>query len=311
MHGRNAVSPPGLAPLNTRRPVRWAGPLAAVTLLLAACAGPGPDRPGDRPDLEARLAALGAADAWLIGEQHDAPEHQAMHAQAVRHLARSGRLAALAIEMAESGRDTAGLHPDADEPSIRAALAWQDSAWPWAAYGPAIVAAVRAGVPVVGANLPRARMADALRNEALDAAVPPAALARLRVQVRDGHCGLLPEARIPAMTRIQIARDQTMARTVAERVRPGATVLLVAGSQHVRRSQGVPLHLPPGLATRVLLAQAGGEATPDPTDPAEPSDLLRGDVLLRTPAIPAGDPCAGLRQHLDGGTGQGPGGPAR
>jgi hypothetical protein len=52
------------------------------------------------------------------------------------------------------------------------------------------------------------------------------------------------------MTRIQIGRDQAMARTAAAAVRPGQTVLLVAGNGHVQRDLGVPLHLPPDLAHR-------------------------------------------------------------
>ena len=54
------------------------------------------------------------------------------------------------------------------EAAVQQALSWNDRAWPWANYGPAIMAAVRAGVPVEDANLPRARMKEAMGNLELD-----------------------------------------------------------------------------------------------------------------------------------------------
>ncbi|RZJ24428.1 MAG: hypothetical protein EOO54_09515, partial [Haliea sp.] len=105
----------------------------ATGLLLSACALPAP------PALQARLPA----DAVLVGEQHDAPEHQELHRQAVQSLADRGALAAVALEMAEQGVSTATLPRDAPEAAVRTALLWNDEAWPWTAYGPAVMAAVR------------------------------------------------------------------------------------------------------------------------------------------------------------------------
>lgn len=236
-------------------PARWRRPLLALALaLLAGCAAPA-RLPAGWP---ASLAQLLPADVILLGEQHDAPAHQAMERAAVQWLAGEGRLSALVIEMAEAGRSTAGLARAADEAAVRAALGWDDRLWPWPAYSATVLAAVRAGVPVLGGNLPRAAMRPALQNAALDAALPPAAHAAQLQAVRDGHCGLLPEAKLPGMVRIQIARDQSMARTVAAAPRgPGQTVLLIAGGGHVLRSQGVPVHLPENLTSKVALAQAG------------------------------------------------------
>lgn len=199
-------------------------------------------------------AVLPSADpeVLLLGEQHDAPDHQRRHLDTVNGLAARGRLAALALEMAEQGASTAGLSADADEPAVRASLRWNDPAWPWAAYGPVVMAAVRAGVPVLGANLTRERMRAAMADAALDQALPEDAMARQRAAIRDGHCGLLPEARIGPMTRIQIARDRAMADTLAASVEPGKTVVLVAGSGHVDPALGVPRHLPVALSVRAL-----------------------------------------------------------
>src|SRR3954466_11476339 len=129
----------------------------AVTLLsLAGCAAPLPERVSPTVDIV------------LLGEQHDAGSHARWHLQAVESLAREQRLAALALEMAEQGTSTRGLPTTASEDAIRAALKWDEAAWPWARYGPAIVAAVRAGAPVAGANLPPSEMRAAMQDASLD-----------------------------------------------------------------------------------------------------------------------------------------------
>ena len=266
-------------------------------LLLSACAGParrdgprivstGPG--GAAPAIADELDRWWPVAALLVGEQHDAPEHQALQLEVVQALLARRALAALVLEMVERGRSTADLPADASEAAVREALAWSDRAWPWAAYGPAILAAVRAGVAVHGGNLPRSAQAGAQADAALDERVPPAALQALRRQVRDGHCGLLPEARIPAMTRIQIARDRTMAEAVAQSLRPGATVVLLAGQTHVSRALGVPLHLPGSPSLRVLWAAAGSSR------PAA-GDVGPGDLVWVTPPLPPHDACAPLR----------------
>src|SRR5690606_16822579 len=113
-----------------------------------------------------------------------------------------GALAAVVVEMAEAGRDTQALARDASENAVREALGWEQpgAAWPWPTYGPVVMAAVRAGVPVFGGNLPRAEMRPAMADAALDQTLSGAALERQRAAVREGHCGLLPEAQIAPMT---------------------------------------------------------------------------------------------------------------
>jgi uncharacterized iron-regulated protein len=196
------------------------------------------------------------ADVLLLGEQHDAAEHQRIERDTVEVLAGRGLLAALALEMADQGRSTAGLAPNASEPQVREALAWNDKAWPWAAYGPAVMAAVRAGVPVLGANLPRSQMREAMEEARLDALLPPAALQRQRDAIREGHCGLMPEAQLGPMARIQIARDRAMAQTLAGAARPGRTVVLISGGGHADPQIGVPQHLPRSLSVKPLVLPA-------------------------------------------------------
>jgi uncharacterized iron-regulated protein len=202
------------------------------------------------------LCGCASPDVLLLGEQHDAPTHQAQQLRVVEGLAGRGQLAALALEMAEQGRTTAGLAATATQEQVRAALAWDDAGWPWAAYAPAVMAAVRAGVPVVGANLPRARMRAAMGDEALDRLLAEPALAAQREAIRAGHCGMLPESQIAPMTRIQIARDRAMAEVLDRAASRGKTVVLISGAGHADPALGVPQYLPAKRRVQSLILPA-------------------------------------------------------
>lgn len=264
--------------------------VAGLAASLVACAQAPSDHGLQTLD---RDPAWPSAQLLLLGEQHDAAEHQRVSAQVVTRLAAQRRLAALALEMADRGRSTAGLPTDASEAQVREALAWDDRGWPWAAYGPIAMAAVRAGVPVVGANLPRSDTRNAMRDAALDARVPDEVRARLAVDVREGHCQLLPESQLPGMTRVQIARDASMAETLQSLAQPGRVVVLVAGQNHVDASRGVPQHLrrqAPSLTLRTVMLAAGG---------AGAEGRVSGyDEAWATPPVPPVDHCAGLAEKL-------------
>lgn len=273
--------------------------LATAALALATGCGHRPTA-FFSPTEQERLLALLPTDAVLLGEQHDAPEHQQLARQWIELLAERNQLAAVLIEMAEQGHDTLALAPNASPAQVRHALAWSDAGWPWARYGPVVMAAVRAGVPVIGANWPRARLREAMDDARLDGVLPEPARQRQWTHIDAGHCGLLPAAHLPAMLRAQIARDRAMADTLTATVEslgaPGRTVLLLAGSGHVHRALGVPQHLPPGLHSRVLLAHSQSNRG-DHSGP-EPDALQPGDLLWPTPALPPHDHCAELRERF-------------
>jgi uncharacterized iron-regulated protein len=237
--------------------------LLFTALALAGCARP--SRPaGHVPTASADAEAARSDTAvLLLGEQHDEPEHQQRQRQMVEALAARGVLAALALEMAESGTSTAALGRAADEAAVRTALRWDERGWPWPRYAPAIMAAVRSGVPVVGANLPRENLGIAMADTALDSALPGPALKAQQQSIRIGHCGLLPESQIGPMTRVQIARDQSMAAVLTRLAEPGKTVLLIAGGGHVDPAVGVPVFLPPALERKAVMLPAPAEPKRD------------------------------------------------
>lgn len=244
---------------------------------------------------QARLQQLLPADIILLGEQHDADTHQQLERQLIGWLAERQALAAVAIEMAEQGRNTRDLPPQATAQQVRAALAWSEGGWPWKRYGPVVMSAVRAGVPVLGANWPQARLREAMDDTRLDQLLDADTRQRYSELIDESHCRLLPARHLPGMTRVQIARDQAMAQTAAQAHAPGRTVLLIAGGGHVHRALAVPRHLPPQLQTRVLLArsQAAPRSTTS-TDGLDADALQPGDLLWPTPALAPRDHCAEL-----------------
>lgn len=269
------------------RTPRLAG-LAAAALLAAALAGCASSSAPAR-DWTQQLQRWSDAPIVLLGEQHDAVAHQAWQQATVEQLAKQERLAALVIEMAPRTGSTASLARDASEDAVQQALRWQDAAWPWPRYRGVVMAAVRAGVPVLGGNLPRADMKQAMRNENLDTHLPPEGWQRQLDAIREGHCGLLPDTQLAPMARIQLARDASMAEVARAAVKPGKTVLLVAGRGHVLRGVGIPTWLPEAAGAKVAVAQAGE------TSVAQASDV---DWLQKTDAMPAKDHCAELREKF-------------
>ena len=253
-----------------------------LLLSLSSCSLP------PRQSEEERLAAWLPADVLLLGEQHDADAHQRVQQVIVATLVGRGQLAALALEMADSGTSTASSPPSASPEQVRALLRWDDAAWPWAAYGPVVMTAVRAGVPVLGANLPRSEMRASMADSQLDQRLPGPALKAQQQLIRQGHCDLLPEGQITPMTRIQIARDRRMADTMAKAVQPGKVVVLISGSVHADKQLGVPQHLPAGLQVKSVRLLAGGQVLPGESF----------DSVWITEALPDKDHCAGLREQF-------------
>lgn len=242
-------------------------------------------------DWRSQIRTLPDAELILLGEQHDAPEHQVLARLSVETLASKQSLSALVLEMADAGVSTEGMPTESSEAAVRERLKWNDAGWPWSRYGPVVMEAVRAGVPVVGSNLPRSAMAAAMKEDVLDSKVPNAVLVGHRERMIEGHCGLLPESQVPAMARIQIARDERMAQTASLWIRSGKSVLLLAGAEHVKKDRGIPLLLDAkskGKVT-VIWMQANTAVKKEP---------VLADLNWQTPPIPPKDYCADMKKSM-------------
>ncbi|KQN42088.1 iron(III) ABC transporter [Pseudomonas sp. Leaf48] len=230
----------------------------------------------------------------LVGEQHDNPDHHALQLWLLRELAAQRAQGSLLMEMLNPDQQA---RVDAAQATIRAgepvadpfkALAWQVN-WDWRVYGALVAYALRQPYPLLSANLDRAQIMQIYKQRPVlegSASTTKQVQATLLEDIRQSHCGLLPEAQMPAMLAVQQQRDRRMAERLMAAPTPA---LLLAGAFHVRKDLGVPLHLKDLGAGEVdavlILAEVGKTVTAD-----------NADYVWYTAAQPEQDHCAELRR---------------
>ena len=287
-------------PQDASRPPRRVAIVLALALV-SACAIAAPPAPPT-----AGLPAL-TQPLLLLGEVHDNPQHHAERLQAFRALLGKGARPALAMEQLDRDRQGAidalfasGARPGADAVIAAGAPgggAARPGGWDWPQYRPFIEAALQAGLPIVAANVGREEarrvMREGLATHGFDPAVPADVQAALVQDIVASHCGLIDEPMATRMALAQVARDQFMARVLAQHAERG--VVLLAGNGHVRTDVGVPRWLPPALRAR---SQAVGwlEQAPDAASAA--AEARRYDEVRITPVHPRPDPCEGMRKQI-------------
>ena len=243
---------------------------------------------------QALVERLAVAPRVLVGEQHDNPDHHALQLWLLRELAKQRPQGSLLMEMlnpdqqakvdAAQAASRAG-HPPADPYQ---ALAWQAN-WDWGVYGALINYALRQPYPLLPANLDRSQIMQIYKQRPTlngEASTAQQVQTTLLEDIRQSHCGLLPESQMPAMLAVQQQRDRRMAERLMAAPTPA---LLLAGAFHVRKDLGVPLHLQDlgaGQGNAVLiLAEAGKTVTAE-----------SADYVWYTAAQPEEDHCAQLRR---------------
>jgi uncharacterized iron-regulated protein len=207
-------------------------------------------------------------DLLLLGERHDNPDHHRLQSHVLERLHANGRKPALVFEMLDVSDQPAIDHVQAEASpapdALAAAVHWDQSGWPpFALYRPLFALALREHWPIVAAGLPRDTAMQLARDPgSLDPALakrfglaeplPPAADEELRAEMRDAHCGLLPEAMLGAMVLIQRVRDAQFARHLYDAAARGGGAVLITGNGHARTDRGVPAALLRAFGERAL-----------------------------------------------------------
>jgi uncharacterized iron-regulated protein len=256
-----------------------------AAVALSACLhvpAPAPQRAVDPPEV------------LLLGEVHDsAPGHAARLERLQGRLAADWR-PAIAMEQFDREQQAAldaAMQDCEDAACVIGRAAPGKSGWHWDHYAPVIQLALDYDLALHAANLSRADASKVVRDGFAAAlsptliaryhldALPPALVTAQEAEVRDSHCGQLPEAMVGPMARAQIARDVVMAQTLRDHASTGA--VLLAGNGHVRRDIGVPYWLRlAGLApVAVGFLEPGGAA-----------DAF--DEVVSIPQLERPDPCA-------------------
>ena len=237
---------------------------------------------------------LAKAPRVLVGEQHDNPDHHALQLWLSRELAAQRPQGSLLLEMLNPDQQARVEQVQAEVRAGRmpvdtiAALAWQPG-WDWGLYGALVQYQLRQPYPLLAANLDRAEIMQIYQARPTlqgTASTAPAVQEKLQADIRESHCGLLPDSQIPAMLAVQQQRDRRMAERLLAAPQPA---MLLAGAFHVRKDLGVPLHLADlgaGEGNLVLiLAEVGKQPAAD-----------SADYVWYTAANTPEDHCAKLRK---------------
>lgn len=242
-------------------------------------------------------APASASRLLLLGEVHDSAAGHAARAALLRERIEAGWRPAIAMEQFDTAQQAAldaAMAECPDAACVVARMATGKSSWNWDYYRPVIALALEYRLPLLAANLSRADASKVVK-EGFAAALPAALIVRYQLdalpaevlaaqehEVRDSHCGALPEAMVSPMAKAQIARDVVMAETLRTHASRGA--VLIAGNGHVRGDIAVPFWLRrDGLAPRAV-----GFLEPG-------SNPAAFDEVQRIPATQRPDPCAGFK----------------
>lgn len=261
------------------------------------------------------------ADAVLLGETHDNPDHHALQSWMVERLTAAGSRPAVAFEMIDADQRPAleaylAAQAGDGAAGLGAAVEWSRRGWPdWALYRPIAAAVLKAGGPVLPASLPRELTRKISRAEepaelaarlGLGTPLAAAAAAAMAEDIRASHCNMLPESAVAGMVRTQRARDAEMASVLADMLAAGhRPAVLIAGAGHVRTDRAAPARLDvlaPGTRT---LAVAFIEVQPGEDDPAAYGQGFGTprppfSAVWFTPRSARADQCAEFEKHMKG-----------
>jgi uncharacterized iron-regulated protein len=270
-------------------------------------------------DEAALSAAVAAADFVALGEVHDNPDHHLLQARLVRAAIAAGRRPALAFEMLTADQqpavDAAVARAPKDPDALGEAVGWKTSRWPaWEMYRPIFAAGLEAGLPIVAANLTREQVKELVMKgrEALDEGlrvrlardepIPDAVVAELREEMKESHCGEMPETMLEPLVLAQRARDARMAeRMGAAGAERGA--VLITGKGHARTDRGVPTIVAKDSPGKKVLGVGFFEVDPAGAAPADYVERwgkgLPFDLVVFTPGMKREDPCEALKARME------------
>jgi uncharacterized iron-regulated protein len=259
----------------------------------------------------------------LLGEVHDNPAHHLLRALLIAHSAKqnAGWRPGIVFEQIRTDQQAAldrfgearkGGRATAED--LFRLLDWKQSGWPSAEiYKPLLEAALAANLPIYAGDAPRERMRALARGPplsheergrlGLDIPMPQPLLDALAAELKDSHCGMLPDAALAGMGLAQRYRDAHLADAVLAAANRQGSAILIAGNGHVRSDRGVPWYVrqrsPQAAVQSVMMVEVEeGKSDPATYLPRHPDGKPAADVLIFTPRHERPDPCAKMREQF-------------
>lgn len=250
----------------------------------------------------------------LLGESHTNPVHHAGQARLIEHWLKAEKPTALVFEMLAYGDRSQTNDFKVSLEALTSNLEKVASGWQWHLYEPLLALHLKHQLPMHGGNLVSAQKNDFSSGQSCQLSRQGMTIdvcdlfgssqqRRLQQLIFEAHCEYLPMAQTPPLMRIQIAKDASLAMTMAE-IGDSHQVALIAGAIHVRKDIGVPVHLHElGYSHETSVAsvafvnvQPGKLQVDDYFDEAGVADQY--DYVIFTPSERNQDPCIEFSEQL-------------
>ena len=242
------------------------------------------------------LAKLPAGSWLLLGEQHDHPDHHQLQLWVLQQLAAEQRLGAVAMEMLNTEQQVAlDAQLTQGAQSTPAALNWPERGWLFANYQAQVQFALDHASRVVAADFSDSEKTALRQNTGSVTEYSAEHTGYLAELIVKSHCGMFTAERAKPAARMQIARDQQMAKQILANTQTDKVNVLIAGAQHARKDLGVPLWLGEQPVLSILMVSVADSTDPKDYLPkalaAESPASAIADLIWFVPAIPAVDYC--------------------
>lgn len=228
----------------------------------------------------------------LVGERHGRTAHQGREAFLIGALAEAGRYPSIAFEMLDHSQTALVAQYRQKEPEYTLGLGieleWAQSDWPaWSFYHPVFDMAFATKAKIIGADLTDLEQNEVVADSSRPSPLNQPSFSYYQTNMSKAHCGLIDEPRAQELARMQIARDQQMAKNLLPLGASDSGGLLVVGSSHIRKSTGIPQYLPADETVVVSLVETDAETANflTPFQDIVSGELSDFDYIWFTPKI--------------------------
>ncbi len=256
----------------------------------------------------------------VIGEVHDNAAHHRLRSDLLTALqpAKALRPAVVFEHIRVDQQPALEQFRVMDKPGTAAdllrLLEWERSGWPdQQVFEPLFAAALAAKLPILPGDPVKGKVRDVARKGLdtiapqdrarlrLDIPLPAPLAAELDKELKDNHCGMLPDSALPGLARAQHFRDAHLADALIEATGAHGSAILIAGNGHIRADRGVPWHLRQRIGGKpivsvMLIEVEDGRLDPQAYVPRDPDGTPAADFIVFTPRTARPDPCAEMRR---------------
>ena len=259
------------------------------------------------------IEEISQKDIVILGEVHDNLRQHQIHGELIIQIKQQRELAntqsgekkpySVVVEHLAAGANPK-LHDKVEDALSSAGFNFK--AWAWPAHESLFNAIALSGLELRGGNLLSSDEKQIYQTNGSNApknlkpVIERATLNetdqnKILKEIRDGHCGLFPENKLPQMVSVQRARDASLAY---ESVQFSPSILMV-GNGHVWKDIGVPqvirANYPNKSVVSILFLEDGGITNSNKLRAVAKKFADQADYVWFTSTTQRPDPCASLR----------------